>query len=634
MATSARWKLNSAVHDLDVTKRTVENAESRARLQIKTSTSKLSRGNDRQYAQALHHQADELCQRGEYESALVLYHRASIVCPHDSSHSVVARRIAATISSWNNSEKSSARGNAISRVASSHESAAFKRRDVTKSFDNLSIPIIPDVLKYLDSRKKTSHKISPALAPLTSKLIRRRTLLKHINSRASVMLKNLKVNFNAGKMKTSLRLAEDLLTLSSGLEDSRRYRIPAYQHLSLIHMALGRHDRACSNVAMMVRLSKETNDVVLLSHALVTLGKVHLSFGHLEAAARALENLSIHVDHPVPRAWVHHEIGRCHLETGKYVKALGKAAQCRDCAEEANSKKWTFHADLLRAQCLVMLGRFAGDDSISQTVVPEALEELRVAAKISKEEGDTPTLSYIRDLIEQLNRALRKVTFGEDRCSKGILRRLSPRCEEPGLSEGDEVITSSGIRRTTRTKDNDILTPSFYSDCLEDGSLDRREIASNSSSLGSAASCRSKRTNLTYVIDSNTDVSYSSKLDGMRICDDELLSRDSHMTFQTCYKESRPFIDEDKGSVSLKHPIATCSSNVEISGGQAECEAFRISRSCEDGRRNFDTVIGKMHRDTIAGTSCGHLSLDEIEKQNDDEESFVREASSSFEIST
>lgn len=61
MATFARWKFNSNVHD--VTKQTVENAESRARLQIKTSASKLSRGNNRQYAQALHHQADELCQR-------------------------------------------------------------------------------------------------------------------------------------------------------------------------------------------------------------------------------------------------------------------------------------------------------------------------------------------------------------------------------------------------------------------------------------------------------------------------------------------------------------------------------------------------------------------------------------------
>lgn len=61
MATSGRWELNT--RDLDVTKRTVENAESRARLQIKPSVSKLSRENNRQYAQALHRQADDLYQR-------------------------------------------------------------------------------------------------------------------------------------------------------------------------------------------------------------------------------------------------------------------------------------------------------------------------------------------------------------------------------------------------------------------------------------------------------------------------------------------------------------------------------------------------------------------------------------------
>ncbi|CAL1680192.1 unnamed protein product [Lasius platythorax] len=581
MATSGRWELNGVARDLDVTKRTVENAENHARLQIKASVSRLSRENNRQYAQALHRQADNLYQRGEYESALVLYHRAATVCPHNSSHSVAARRTAATINSWNNPEKSlvklsaSTRHDAISKVTSVPESSALKARDVSKSCNNLSIN--PDILKYLDIRKKISQKTSCALGSLTSQLTRSRTILKHINNHANAMLKNLKANFNAGKMKASLRFAEDLLTLSSGLEDPRRYTIPAYRYLSLIHTALGRHDRACSNVAMMVRLSKSTKDVVLLSEALVTLGKVHLSFGHLEAAARAWENLSIHVDHPVPRAWLHHEIGRCHLETGKYVEALRKASQCQECAEEASSNKWTFHAGLLRAQCLATLGRFA-----------EALEELRIIAKISEEEGDTPTLSYIRDLIEQLTRALREVTFGEDQCLKGALRRLSPRSEETGLSEGNEAITTSGIRRMSGSKGDDALMPSFYSDCLEGEILDRHEIDDESSSLDSARSFRSKRTNLTYVIESHTDVSSRGKLDGTY--DDELaelLSRESHTTFRTCYIESRHFIDDEKTSASLRQSIETCSSNVDTSDRRVECKTFRITKSCEDGRCNL-----------------------------------------------
>lgn len=244
---------------------------------------------------------------------------------------------------------------------------------------------LPLVLRYLDIRERTCREALPALDSLTSQLTRSRTTLRHVNSRADAILRELRASFDAGKMRTSSRLAEDLLTLSSCEEDPRRHRIPAYRYLSLIHVALGRHDRASSSAAALVRLSLSTNDVALLTRALVTLGKVHLSFGHLRAAARAWESVSVHVDHPIPRAWLHHEIGRCHLETGKYAEALRKAAQCQEYAAEAGSNKWIFHGGLLRAQCLAMLGRFAGDDSISQSVALKFFPKSAAARRIPNE---------------------------------------------------------------------------------------------------------------------------------------------------------------------------------------------------------------------------------------------------------
>ena len=56
--------------------------------------------------------------------------------------------------------------------------------------------------------------------------------------------------------------------------------------------------------------------------------------------------------------------------------ATSSSQDPRECADEANSKKWIFHAGLLRAQCLAMLGRFAGDDSISQTVALSFLSKI------------------------------------------------------------------------------------------------------------------------------------------------------------------------------------------------------------------------------------------------------------------
>lgn len=75
-------------------------------------------------------------------------------------------------------------------------------------------------------------------------------------------------------------------------------------------------------------------------------------------------------------------------------------------------------------------------------------------------------LSYIRDLIEQLNRALREVTFDEDRCLKGAPQRLSPRGGRLSAG-GNEAITTSGIRKTTHGEGDD---------CTRDVIPDQHEI--------------------------------------------------------------------------------------------------------------------------------------------------------------
>lgn len=137
-----------------------------------------------------------------------------------------------------------------------------------------------------------------------------------------------------------------------------------------------------------------------------------------------------------------------------------------------------------------------------------------------------------------------------------------------------------------------------------------------SSSLDSARSFRSKRTNLTYVIESRTDVSSRGKLDDELA---EFLSRESDTTFRTCYIESKHFIDEEKTSASLKQPIEECSSNVETNGGRVECKTIRITKSCENGGCTFD--FDRTGQDV----RISHGSR-RTRKQDNEKESVVREA--------
>lgn len=88
---------------------------------------------------------------GDYESALVLYHRAANLYPKDSNHGVAARRTAATISSCNNPSKAVRKVSPISgeqlTAALCPETAAIIASEKLKKSPEPAT--IPEVLRYV-----------------------------------------------------------------------------------------------------------------------------------------------------------------------------------------------------------------------------------------------------------------------------------------------------------------------------------------------------------------------------------------------------------------------------------------------------------------------------------------------------
>ncbi|XP_046823523.1 outer dynein arm-docking complex subunit 4-like [Vespa crabro] len=411
--------------NIEETRKAIERAVNRAHNTKKTnSTATNSIGNDRRFAQALHYEADQLYQKGNYETALVLYHRAAKVCPRDGSHSTAARRTATMINSWQNPSKrlrkflSKTKPESELTIALCPEVAAIKAANVLRESPDFSS--VNEVLSFLTSindneihvehnseysiqdtyrscrYKNTTKELSfqfsyfdehknlwdrSSTTSSFSKLhlTRSNAMLNRLRNVADTTLKKLETAFHSGNVKASFQYAKELLAVSSGIGEPKRYEVEAHRYLALTHVMLGRHDRAVNNVARMVYLAKISNDSVLILQSLLTLGKVHLSFDHLDAAARAWEHLSKNLEEPILRAWIHHEIGRCYLETGKFVKAFNMGNRTLEIAEDIGSNKWILHGKLLKAQTLVKLGRFA-----------EALEELRICARITEEEEELP----------------------------------------------------------------------------------------------------------------------------------------------------------------------------------------------------------------------------------------------------
>ena len=53
---------------------------------------------------------------------------------------------------------------------------------------------------------------------------------------------------------------------------------------------------------------------------------------------------------PLETTWLHHEIGRCHLELGNYSKALSFGEESLEAAHRADDDVWVLNATVLVAQ--------------------------------------------------------------------------------------------------------------------------------------------------------------------------------------------------------------------------------------------------------------------------------------------
>ncbi|XP_043503464.1 outer dynein arm-docking complex subunit 4-like [Polistes fuscatus] len=500
--------------NIEETKKAVERAINRARktttqINNNNGTSNFI-GKDRRFAQALHQEADQLYQKGDYETALVLYHRAANVCPRDGNHNAAVRRTATMINSWQNPSskrlrKFMSKTNPDSEltIALCPEAAAIKASNVLRQSPDFTS--VNQVLSYLDEHEnlwKGSSSTSTSISRL--RLTRSNVLLNRMKMMADTSLNKLEIAFHSGNINATMKYAKELLTISNGIEETKRYEIEAHRYLALTQVILGRHDRAVNYVAKMIYSAKMSKDSILMSQALVTLGKVHLSFDHLDAAAKAWEHLSKNVYlEPVIRAWINHEIGRCYLETGEFMKAFNTGTRTLEIAEDIVSNKWILHGKLLRAQALVKLGRFS-----------EALEELRICARISEEEGDTPMLSYIQNLIVDLTSLLRRIAFSSNNKNQLEIdqREISP---NDSIVENDNISLRSSSRNLEEEEEEEEVNEQMIGNST---SRTFRKEKNNHSDLGnptngvgrltnsssSTTSLKSQVTNATYVIDRTT----------------------------------------------------------------------------------------------------------------------------------
>ncbi|XP_023317756.1 tetratricopeptide repeat protein 25-like [Trichogramma pretiosum] len=355
-------------------------------------------------ARALHREADQLYSKGDYESALVLYHRAAGLCPRDTEHKAAIQRTEASIKIAARLNRKIPRSIKDSRFSGQRaaallcpEATAKRARSIVRQADD-PIQEIPKILEFLDSQENY-WPAGDSTGRASPRPIRSKSMLRQLDKCVKSTCRDLEAACEAGDSAGVRDLGDELINLLSLNEKPSALadRFGAFDLLIDKQLELKRHDRAVDLSAKMLFAARTRNDHEALIKALRAIGRIHLRFGHLDALLRLWLKLAPDLQsESIGSVWLYHDIGKCQFELGRYEEALDAAETCHEQAASKKNDKWQLRAKLLKGQCLLKLNELV-----------EAVDTLKSAAKLADRLDDQATLDYVQQLIDRVAKTLR-----------------------------------------------------------------------------------------------------------------------------------------------------------------------------------------------------------------------------------
>jgi len=128
------------------------------------------------------------------------------------------------------------------------------------------------------------------------------------------------------------------------------------------------------------------------SRALDNLGRVHARTGEFQAAIDCWTTKLPLAESALESTWLYHEIGRCYLELGEHSAAKENGEKSQAAANDAGDDMWKLNATVLIAQAEVKLGEHS-----------EALQSFESALDMAKLQGDSAAETAIKKAINDCN---------------------------------------------------------------------------------------------------------------------------------------------------------------------------------------------------------------------------------------
>ncbi|XP_029782845.1 tetratricopeptide repeat protein 25 isoform X2 [Suricata suricatta] len=308
--------------------------------------------------------------------------------------------------------------------------------------------LLDEGVNYLDSRSNFWRQQKPIYARERDQKLMQEKWLRDRKRRPSqtarYILKSLEdidMLLSSGSAEGSLQKAEKVL---KKLLEWNKEEVPnkdellgnLYSCIGNAQIELGQMAAALQNHRKDLEIAKEYDLPDAKSRALDNIGRVFARVGKFQQAIDTWEEKIPLAKTTLEKTWLFHEIGRCYLELDQAWQAQHYGEKSQQCAEEEGDIEWQLNASVLVAQAQVKLRDF--ESAVSN--FEKALERAKLA---HNNEAQKAIISALDDANKGIIDELRKTNYRETLKEK----------EKEKVTELEKKATMVKEKETTRRRD-------------------------------------------------------------------------------------------------------------------------------------------------------------------------------------
>ncbi|XP_051988767.1 outer dynein arm-docking complex subunit 4-like isoform X1 [Xyrauchen texanus] len=269
--------------------------------------------------------------------------------------------------------------------------------------------LIEGCISYLDTRTEFWQQQKPIYARQRDRKLMQQQWSRALHKPPSdptrhvlTSLEEIDTALSAGKAESSLKKARELMKAVQGWTDGvlpNKKEVIGNLHSCIGNalMDLGKMDKALNHHKKDLELAKQGDLMDSKSRALDNIGRVYARIGKFQQAIEVWEEKVPLVCSGLEKAWLFHEIGCCYLELKRYIEARDYGSRSLAAADDIRDGKWQLNASVLVAQVELKLG----NNKASVLHFERALDRAKLMHDDSAREAIQKALREARQKVTQ-----------------------------------------------------------------------------------------------------------------------------------------------------------------------------------------------------------------------------------------